>query len=45
MATRENPTVFTAEASAQLRAAATSSEHLAKELSGSASAMFHMGGR
>ncbi|MFE1558883.1 hypothetical protein ACFW6V_28365 [Streptomyces sp. NPDC058734] len=34
MDTGEDPKSFTAEAAAQLRAAATSSEHLAKELAG-----------
>ncbi|MFD0353401.1 hypothetical protein ACFVHW_06565 [Streptomyces sp. NPDC127110] len=45
MDTGQDPKAFTAEAAAQLRAAASSSEQLAKELAGPASAMFHMGGR
>ncbi|MDK9499285.1 hypothetical protein QEZ40_004703 [Streptomyces katrae] len=45
MDTGEDPGAFPAEAAAQLRAAATSSEQLTKELAGPASAMFHMGGR
>ncbi|MGE7390861.1 hypothetical protein ACQKM2_35840 [Streptomyces sp. NPDC004126] len=45
MDTGQDAEAFTAEVAAQLRAAATSSEQLAKELAAPASTLFHMGGR